>query len=425
VKSMKEHTVADETMTVKIMYSDLAGWSDMTAAGLEPRAQVGSAIGKHAEETIGKPQELILGQLNLASVEGGPWRDDLVAAILGTTLVCGLFLDGWNHINLQNGALGDFFTIWHALLYAGFSATAGWVISRNPHLYATGRRPKWYFHRVLGVPLRYPVAVAGIVIATIGLFGDLLWHTAFGEETGVARVIGPFHLLLFAGAVGLVAAPLRSGWYAGEHYSSEPSFRIILPPLLSLTLVTAVAAFMFQWLSVFVDWTPSIQYGRIPAELALDDRIVGVTEFAGVARVLVTNVILLAPLLLALKRWWLPFGSASFLFVIVATFMCALTQFNLGGTILAAAVGGLTADSLIDWMRSGDRRILGFRIVAGLVPIALWTTYFLVLRAFHGIVWPLDLWIGTTGLAAIMGFLLSFVAVAPATPVPHAERVGR
>jgi hypothetical protein len=360
----------------------------------------------------------------VASRKYGPWRDDLVAAILATTLVCGLFLDGWNHINLQDGALGDFFTIWHALLYAGFSATAAWVITRNPHLYSTARRPKGYFHPVLGIPLRYPLAVAGIVIATIGLVGDVAWHAAFGEEEGVARVIGPFHLLLFAGAVGLVSAPLRSAWYARDHYPGEPSFRTILPPLLSLTLVTAVAAFMFQWLSVFVDWTPALQYGRIPAELAGDDRIAGVTELAGVARVVVTNVILLAPLLLALQRWRLPFGSASFLFATVAALMCALSQFALGGTILAAAAGGLTADGLIRWLRPGGERTSGVRVVAGLVPVALWATYFLVLRAVHGIVWPLDLSIGTTVLAAIMGILLSYVAVAPATPVPYAGRVG-
>jgi hypothetical protein len=373
-------------------------------------------------ETVGRPRETPVKPTGPAGREGGPWRDDLVAAVLATTLVLGLFLDGWNHINLQDGALGSFFTIWHALLYAGFSATAAWVITRNPHLYATGRRPKGYFHPVLGIPLRYPLAITGIVVATIGLFGDLAWHTAFGEETGVARVIGPFHLLLFAGAVGLVSAPLRSAWYARAYYPGQPSFKTILPPLLSLTLATAVTAFMFQWLSAFVDWTPSIQYGRIPAELAHDDRIVGVAEFASVARVLVTNVILLAPLLLALKHWCLPFGSATFLFVTVASLMCALTQFELGGTILAAAAGGLVADTLVRWLRPGDERTFGLRVVAGLVPLALWTTYFLVLRAVHDVVWPLDLWIGTTVLATIIGILLSFVAMAPATPVSYAGR---
>ena len=374
---------------------------------------------------MGKPYVSLRGQVEAAREDEGPWRDDLIAAILATTLVCGLFLDGWYHINLQNGALGSFFTVWHSLLYAGFIATATWVISRNPHLYQRGSRPKNYYHLVLGIPLRYPLAISGLVLATIGLFGDLVWHNAFGEEQGVARVIGPFHLLLFAGAAGLVGAPLRSGWYARQYYPSEPSFGTILPPLLSLTLVAAVAAFMFQWLSAFVDWTPSLQYGRIPAELAGDARIVGTAEFAAVARVLVTNVLLLAPLLLALKRWRLPFGSATFLFAGVATLMCALTEFALGGTILAAAAGGLAADALTCWLRPGGDRTLGIRIIAGVAPIALWATYFLVLRTIHGIVWPFDLWIGTTMLAAITGIFLSFVAVGPATPVPYTDSDSR
>jgi hypothetical protein len=371
---------------------------------------------------LGSPQEMFFEPVAVARKETGPWRDDFIAAIFATTLVCGLFLDGWNHINLQNGALGDFFTIWHALLYAGFTATTVWVITRNPHLYSLGRHPKGYFHPVVGIPLRYPLAIMGIVIAMIGLFGDVVWHTVFGEELGVARVIGPFHLLLFAGAVGLVSAPLRSGWYARDHYPAEPSFRTILPPLLSLTLATAVAAFMFQWLSVFVDWSPSIQYGRLPSDLAHDERIVGVAEFAAVARVVVTSVLLLAPLLLALKRWCLPFGSATFMFVTVATLMCALTEFDLWGTILAAAAAGLAADSLIRLLRPSVGRTFGYRLIAGLVPLALWTTYFILLPALHDIVWPLDLWIGTTMLTSIMGILLSFVAVAPATPIPYAER---
>jgi hypothetical protein len=31
------------------------------------------------------------------------WREDLVGALAALTLVLGLFLDRWNHINLQNG----------------------------------------------------------------------------------------------------------------------------------------------------------------------------------------------------------------------------------------------------------------------------------------------------------------------------------
>src|SRR6184192_308631 len=80
------------------------------------------------------------------------WREDLITALLAVLLVAGLFLDGWNHINLQNGALGSFWTIWHALLYLGFNLTAIWVITRNPHLYSRAAKPAPYFHPILGIP---------------------------------------------------------------------------------------------------------------------------------------------------------------------------------------------------------------------------------------------------------------------------------
>jgi hypothetical protein len=342
------------------------------------------------------------------------WREDLITALLATAMIIGLFLDGWNHINLQNGALGSFFTIWHACLYTGFTATGAWVITRNPHLYLRGAAPKPEFHYLLGFQLRYPFAVLGIAIAMVGMGGDAIWHTVFGTERGVARVIAPFHLLLFSGACLLIAAPLRSAWHAPDEYPAESSFRKIVPPLISLTLVTALAAFMFQWLSAFLDWTPSIQIDRIPTGISHRDRIEGTVEFAGTARIVVTNLILMAPILLALRRWRLPFGSVTFVFTAVALGMAALTSLRLGGTVLAATIGGLVADTLIQWLRPSPARPLAYRIIAVLVPIGLWTAYFLVLIVGYDIHWPLDLWLGTTGLAGLTAIVLSTLAVPPA-----------
>ena len=349
------------------------------------------------------------------------WREDLITSLLSSLLVAGLFLDGWTHINLQNGALGSFWTIWHALLYLGFNATALWVVTRNPHLYSRGAKPAPYFHPLFGIPLRYPLAVGGFALAMVGLFGDLLWHTFFGTETGVARVIAPFHLLLFAGAAGLASAPLRSAWYAPRYYPSDSSFRRLLPPLLALTLVTCVAAFMFQWLSPFLDWKPSIEIGRIPADLAANARVRGTTEFSGAARVLLTNLILLAPLFLALRRWRLPFGSATLLFVGVSFAMSALATFDLGTTVVAALVGGLVADTIIDVFQPDAHHTTGYRLLAGLTPLALWSAYFLIIRLVYGIEWPFDLLLGTTLLAAIEGLLLSYIAIAPVVPAPATE----
>jgi hypothetical protein len=67
---------------------------------------------------------------------------------------------------LQNGALGSFFTPWHGLLYFGFTITAAWVMTRNPHLYRRGVPPKPEFQGVLWFRLRYPFAVVGIALAT-------------------------------------------------------------------------------------------------------------------------------------------------------------------------------------------------------------------------------------------------------------------
>jgi hypothetical protein len=199
------------------------------------------------------------------------------------------------------------------------------------------------------------------------------------------------------------------------------SFKTILPPLISLMLVTAVAAFMLQWLSAFLDWTPSLQLGRLAPSLSANDRVEGTVEFAGVARVLVTNVVFIVPVLLALTRWLLPFGSATFLFTAVATMMSGLTEFELAGRILAALAAGLACDLLIHALRPSPERPFALRVVAGVTPLVLWVVYFLVLRGPHDIVWPLDLWLGTVGLTIVTTLLLSFLAVPPTPLAPHGE----
>ncbi|HEV8627082.1 MAG TPA: hypothetical protein VG034_21765 [Acidimicrobiia bacterium] len=352
------------------------------------------------------------------------WREDAIAAASGGVLMLGLLLDGWNHINLQNGALGGFFTPWHGLLYAGFTLSASWVITRNAHLYRPDRVAKPQFHPILGVPLRYPLAMVGIVIASAGVVGDALWHTLFGEETGVARVIAPFHLLLFTGAALVLSAPLRSGWHAPETYPPRPSLAQILPPLCSLTLITALVAFMFQWLSAFTDWAPSLQLGHLPAGLADDPRVRGTVELAGVARVVVTNLILVAPVLLALRRWRLPFGSVTVMWTAVAVFMSALTNFRSGGAVLAAGAGGLFTDLLIARLNPSPAHPLTLRLLGALTPGVTWSTFFLLTALIHDTPWPGDLWMGTVGVASMTGIALSFLAVPVAVPETVLEAGG-
>ena len=64
------------------------------------------------------------------------WGDDLAAALLGTWVVGGLFLDGWAHVN-QPG-LETFFSPWHGVFYLGFLVSTV-VLARLVSLHQCGR----------------------------------------------------------------------------------------------------------------------------------------------------------------------------------------------------------------------------------------------------------------------------------------------
>ena len=144
------------------------------------------------------------------------WREDLTAALTGGLLILGLFVDGWNHLNLQNGEAGSFLTPWHGLLYAGFNACAIWTITRNPRLRAMLLPAGLPQLPALGAP---HLALAGLGLAGAGmaaeanvlLFGGLAvvlgvaLHVAGGVPALCQRVAAPA-LLASATAAAVVVA---------------------------------------------------------------------------------------------------------------------------------------------------------------------------------------------------------------------------
>lgn len=327
----------------------------------------------------------------------------MTAVLLSATVIVGLFLDGWNHLNQQDGRLGSFFTPWHGLLYAGFTANTAWVVSRNRHLWRKDVSAHPAFHRVGSLRLRYPYAMAGTVVVFIGMVTDLVWHSLLGEETDVARVIAPSHVVLFLGASLLIAAPLRSAWHAPAVYPYEAGFARLLPALLSIALLTTAAAFLLQWISPFMDWSRSARANNSGGEAA---------QMIMAARVVLTNMLFITPLLLAMRRWSLPFGAATLTFGLLAFSMSALTSFDLVATCLGAVVAGATADLATRMTGRRDRAARMFT-VAVVVPMACWPFYFVVLRVVYGARWPADFLLGVTFLAALMGLVLAFFAGLP------------
>jgi hypothetical protein len=346
---------------------------------------------------------------------GGPgptiWHDDLIAALLSATVIGGLLLDGWNHLVLQKGRLGSFFTPWHGLLYAGFTANAIWVLTRNRHLWNKSVKPDPRLYHVGPFRLRYPFAVGGLGLVFFGMVGDIIWHTVLGEETDVARVIAPFHIILFFGASLLIAAPLRSGWYAPHEYPKNGSFERLLPPILSVVLLTVAASFLLQWISPFMEWSASSLGGLTGIIPATTHGL----QTAMASRVVLSDIILVGPLLLAQRRWSLPPGTATLDFTVVATCMAALTSFHLVGTVLAAFAGGVAVDAAL-WLGRHLPTTIRMYLTAAVAPLVLWPVYFVILRVGYGAHWPADFCLGTAFLASLIGLVVAFLAGLPVPP---------
>ncbi len=329
------------------------------------------------------------------------WGVQLTTALLSTWVLGGLFLDGWAHAELPQ--LETFFTPWHAVLYSGLLATAGWIALHC----VLGRRRRGV------IPAGYGLGLAGAGLFGIAGLSDLGWHTAFGIEESLAALLSPPHLALGLAAALMITTPARSAWRSGGG-DVRPSLADFLPVLLSVTLLTLAAAFFLAYANAFhAGVAAAADASRSAAQPGGEGDPRQVMELA---TVLITNVLLIVPLLVMLSRWRLPFGAVTILFVAVATFSTSQHGFAAGELILAAVVGGLVGDTLIAVLAPTPGRPGAFRAVAIGTPAALWLAYFAVTAIFSDLAWPAELWAGAVGLSALTGLGLSLLASPPATP---------
>src|SRR5215208_4191933 len=326
------------------------------------------------------------------------WGDDLAAALLGTWVVGGLFLDGWAHVN-QPG-LETFFSPWHGVFYLGFLVSTV-VLARLVTRHQRGR-----FDPAL-VPAGYGLGLVGVAMFVAGGVADGVWHTMFGIEVGVAALLSPSHLLLLGGGLLMVTSPVRSAWSSPQLTARAPALAL-LPALWATALTTAVVLFFFQYLSAFVSRAPSTPAPEGPDGL--------LTTIVGLASVLVTNLIVVAPVLLLARRWRLPFGTVALIATVGAIGLTSLREFALGALVPAMLAGGLAADLLMARLRPGPDRPGAFRSVAVLVPLLLWGAWMAVYAVAYGIAWPPELWAGVLGMACLSGLGLSVLVLPPAVP---------
>lgn len=298
-------------------------------------------------------------------------RDEIAIAFFGTWMVTGLFLDGWAH---EANRPETFFSPWHGVLYSGFGAAVAFFTLDGMRSRGQRTGPD---DRLVGV---------GLILFIVAAIGDFVWHEIFGIEADIEALLSPTHLGLMTGGILMVTGPVRSAWRDPSDRAS--SLRRFAPTLLCLTLATAVASFFAMYLSAFLS-------------VLLDG------EEVGIASVLVTNVLLLVPALLVLRRWAPPLGTFTVLFGLVAYAMTGLGQFATLPLVFAAIAGGVAADLVAP---------RGARFVGVVAPLVLWTAWFAVQWRMWGVPWTVELWTGSIALATLSGLVLGLLAAPPASP---------
>lgn len=334
-----------------------------------------------------------------AEVSAASSREHLGTVLFGLWMTVGLFLDGYFHQNLDSDG-ESFVTPWHAMFYAGFTASALWLGAM-----ARRRSPGPVDWRLTALPPGYDGARVGLALFALGGAGDALWHSAFGVERGIDALLSPTHLLLFAGLLLILTAPVRAARALPER---PPG-----PWLLAGSVIAATALVGF-----FVNFAWGL--GIAASARVLYDPVTDAGEgavIAGVASTLVTTVVLFTAARLLLRTGRPPVGALACLFGTTALLVSAAFDEDIEG-VVAAVVAGVTLEVLLrlggahrrSWPPHGS-----FALAAGV----LWLTYFGLLSTLDGIAWSAEIWGGAVLLNILAAFALSLLVVpppAPATP---------
>jgi hypothetical protein len=312
-------------------------------------------------------------------------------AFLSCWFIGGLFIDGWAH---AHGRVDNtFFTPWHAILYSGYFATAVALVIATYINHTRGR--SW----LNAIPGGYELSLFGVPVFIAAGAGDLVWHTLFGFEVGVAPLLSPTHLLLALGAILMMSGPLRAAW----RRSGAPGWQHLLPMLFSLTATFSLLTFFTSFAHPVVD-TYLVTHGLTDS-----------AQSRGAATILLQAAILMGTLLLVVRRWQLPIGSMTFLITLNVALMTVFQDTYY--LIPAALLAGVASDVLLWRLRPSTQRVTELRIFAFSVPVIFYLIYFTTLGITQGITWSIHLWLGSSMMAGVVGLLLSYVLIAPREPV--------
>lgn len=360
-------------------------------------------------------------------------RFDWTMIVVCVWWVCGIFIDGWAHSNIPQ--LETFFTPWHAVLYSGYLAVAITLLVkilqnvRQAAANANGVVPSWGAaikqslpgNRWLqAVPVGYELSLLGIGIFLISGIGDMTWHLLFGIEQSIDALLSPTHLGLALGAVLAMSGPLRAAWQRANG-SGTMSWRQLGPAIFSLTATMSILTFFTSYAATLLR--------PYPIMFATSGRTSGIID------IILSTALLMGFVMLAIRRWKLPFGTFTFLFTVNAALMAVFSPATGLLMLPTALLGGIGADLVYLFLQPTEEDPARVRLFVFLVPVIYYALYFLNLILIApllaskrplvystGITWTVHFWAGSIVIAGVTGFLLSYVMIPPAKPAQRPDQ---
>jgi hypothetical protein len=349
------------------------------------------------------------------------WREDMITMGVAFWPITAMFFDGRNHNN--HTGQESFFTLTHCILYLGLTVLGGWI----------GVLVSRYHQRTGMIPLGYGVAVIGLCVLAVGGPADLAWHTRYGFEINVDAIYSPPHLMLFFGGLLVSSTGIRSTW---ARWGDAPGWRAFAPALLSGILFIGVAGFITMYLSAFMtDVAPTSAFMhdltrfndvRSDQSIGLNAGLTGYGDDRwpyyfysashGMAAEIVTTLVLLGPTLLMLRRWRVPFGAVSVIFLGFGLLVSILTEYRDAALIIPLVLAGATVDLAQRRLASGPKERVtlgGIRLIGPLAAAVLWLSYYGVLALDKGIGWGGSLMVGALIMGTLTGFGVAFLIAPP------------
>lgn len=332
-------------------------------------------------------------------------RLDRLIALTSAVLVGGAWIDGWYHHRIE---LESFITPAHAVLYAGFGATAAVLILASVRAGAGRIR--------LRPPTGYRAALIGVPLFVAGGVGDSIWHALFGIEEDVDALLSPTHIVLGLAAALMASGSLVAAWIRTDSTrpaSDRPS--LSWSAVIALALVLSVAAFFTAFANPFGLPLAAGERATELVDLGLQQGVedmVGsplLAQALGVASILWLAAILVPAVLFAVLGWRLPVGALTVI-VGVGVGASALPH-EILLFVLVAIAAGLAADGLVLMLRPGADRPRAIAWLSLLIPAILVTLYFVAIQSTVGIAWPLELWTGSIVLAGGVGLALALLVL--------------